>query len=268
MIRTDQPRTASSPWEASSRADAQTRLPQDRHPLFLQVLAADGADVLQRRPIARRCGRARTLRELPAGSERQAAYAWMGRRHEPVAAVGRISTSGSCSQPVNVHGTSSTWFCPRASMGQEAEAEARKRIFENDRMAAETLKIVDRDAVILHGLPAHYGDEIDDALSRRPHRQRNGRDGVHSRARPRSGRRLADAGQRDRTGNRAARNADDADRLNEWPTANPRQRKQMGRGYFGVSFGPFVAEPALEGWLRGFVPSSSSFARHSAAFSA
>ncbi len=55
-----------------------------------------------------------------------------------------------------------------ASMGQEAEAEARKRIFVNYRIDADTLALADKDAVILHCLPAHYGDEIDYAASRTP----------------------------------------------------------------------------------------------------
>jgi len=55
-----------------------------------------------------------------------------------------------------------------ASMGQEAEAEARKKIFAKYRIDGDTMKIVHRDAVILHCLPAHYGDEIDYATSRTP----------------------------------------------------------------------------------------------------
>jgi len=55
-----------------------------------------------------------------------------------------------------------------ASMGQEAEAAERKRIFKDYRIDAETMKRADRQAVILHCLPAHYGDEIDYATSRLP----------------------------------------------------------------------------------------------------
>lgn len=53
-----------------------------------------------------------------------------------------------------------------ASMGQESEAEARKKIFKDYRIDANTMKIADKDCVILHCLPAHYGDEIDYATSR------------------------------------------------------------------------------------------------------
>jgi len=55
-----------------------------------------------------------------------------------------------------------------ASMGQEQEADARKKAFAPYRIDADTMKIADPEAVILHCLPAHYGDEIDYATSRRP----------------------------------------------------------------------------------------------------
>jgi len=55
-----------------------------------------------------------------------------------------------------------------ASMGQEAEAKKRKSIFADYRIDAETMKRADPDAIILHCLPAHYGDEIDYATSRLP----------------------------------------------------------------------------------------------------
>lgn len=55
-----------------------------------------------------------------------------------------------------------------ASMGQESEAEARKKIFKDYRIDEKTMKLADKDCVILHCLPAHYGDEIDYATSRTP----------------------------------------------------------------------------------------------------
>jgi ornithine carbamoyltransferase len=55
-----------------------------------------------------------------------------------------------------------------ASMGQEAEAAARKKIFASYRIDQGTMKLAAQDAVILHCLPAHYGDEIDYATSRLP----------------------------------------------------------------------------------------------------
>ncbi|MFQ5590234.1 MAG: ornithine carbamoyltransferase, partial [Phycisphaerae bacterium] len=55
-----------------------------------------------------------------------------------------------------------------ASMGQEEEAAERRRIFTKYRIDADTMNIAAPDAVILHCLPAHYGDEIDYATSRLP----------------------------------------------------------------------------------------------------
>ncbi|MEE2830051.1 MAG: ornithine carbamoyltransferase [Myxococcota bacterium] len=55
-----------------------------------------------------------------------------------------------------------------ASMGQEKEAEERKKIFAPFRIDGETMRLADPDALVLHCLPAHYGDEIDYATSRLP----------------------------------------------------------------------------------------------------
>jgi len=55
-----------------------------------------------------------------------------------------------------------------ASMGQEDEAAERKRLFAKYRIDAGTMQLAARDAIILHCLPAHYGDEIDYATSRLP----------------------------------------------------------------------------------------------------
>lgn len=55
-----------------------------------------------------------------------------------------------------------------ASMGQEEEAAERKKIFKKYRIDAGTFKMADPEAVILHCLPAHYGDEIEYETSRLP----------------------------------------------------------------------------------------------------
>lgn len=55
-----------------------------------------------------------------------------------------------------------------ASMGHESEAAQRKKTFASYRIDAETMKLADPNAIILHCLPAHYGDEIDYATSRLP----------------------------------------------------------------------------------------------------
>jgi ornithine carbamoyltransferase len=55
-----------------------------------------------------------------------------------------------------------------ASMGQESEADSRKQIFKDYRIDKNTMKIAKADAIVLHCLPAHYGDEIDYETSRLP----------------------------------------------------------------------------------------------------
>lgn len=47
-----------------------------------------------------------------------------------------------------------------ASMGQEAEAAARKEVFKPYQVNAELLKLARPEAIVLHCLPAHRGEEI------------------------------------------------------------------------------------------------------------
>jgi ornithine carbamoyltransferase len=47
-----------------------------------------------------------------------------------------------------------------ASMGQEAEADARRAIFRPFQVNAELFAAAPSDALLLHCLPAHRGDEI------------------------------------------------------------------------------------------------------------
>jgi len=55
-----------------------------------------------------------------------------------------------------------------ASMGQETEAAKRKHDFEGFQINAALMAVAKPDAIILHCLPAHYGEEIDYATSRTP----------------------------------------------------------------------------------------------------
>jgi ornithine carbamoyltransferase len=60
-----------------------------------------------------------------------------------------------------------TWF----SMGQEAEAAERRPVFAPWRVTAELLALAAPDAIFLHCLPAHRGDEVvDDVLDGRQSR--------------------------------------------------------------------------------------------------
>ncbi len=51
-----------------------------------------------------------------------------------------------------------------ASMGQESEAEARKRIFKPFQVNAELMAKAKPDAIFMHCLPAHRGDEVTDEV--------------------------------------------------------------------------------------------------------
>ncbi|MGM9644675.1 MAG: ornithine carbamoyltransferase [Eubacteriales bacterium] len=47
-----------------------------------------------------------------------------------------------------------------ASMGQESEAEARKKIFSGYQINSDVMAVAAHDAMVLHCLPAHRGEEI------------------------------------------------------------------------------------------------------------
>jgi ornithine carbamoyltransferase len=58
-----------------------------------------------------------------------------------------------------------TW----TSMGQEEEAEKRRRIFPPYRVDAACLSHAREDVMVMHCLPAHRGEEITDAVADGPH---------------------------------------------------------------------------------------------------
>jgi len=51
-----------------------------------------------------------------------------------------------------------------ASMGKEDEAEDRKKVFRDFQVNGELLKLAKQDAIVLHCLPAHRGEEITDEV--------------------------------------------------------------------------------------------------------
>jgi ornithine carbamoyltransferase len=56
-----------------------------------------------------------------------------------------------------------------ASMGQEDEAEARKEVFARYRIDADAMDLADDDAIVMHCLPAHRGEEIAAEVMDGPH---------------------------------------------------------------------------------------------------
>ena len=46
------------------------------------------------------------------------------------------------------------------SMGQEAEADQRRRIFAAYQVDGELLSMARKDAILMHPLPAHHGEEV------------------------------------------------------------------------------------------------------------
>lgn len=58
-----------------------------------------------------------------------------------------------------------TW----TSMGQEAEAEKRRKVFPPYQLNAKLLALADPKAIVMHCLPAHRGEEITDEVMDGPH---------------------------------------------------------------------------------------------------
>ncbi len=49
-------------------------------------------------------------------------------------------------------------------MGQEAEAQERRSIFANYQVNSELLALAKEDAIIMHPLPAHRGEEVAEGI--------------------------------------------------------------------------------------------------------
>jgi len=50
------------------------------------------------------------------------------------------------------------------SMGQEAEAERRRQIFADYQMNSELLSLAKEDAILMHPLPVHHGEEVAEGI--------------------------------------------------------------------------------------------------------
>ncbi len=55
-----------------------------------------------------------------------------------------------------------------ASMGQESEAEERKKIFAPYQVNSELMALARKTAIFMHCLPAHYGDEVTEEVGHGP----------------------------------------------------------------------------------------------------
>ncbi|NMA70044.1 MAG: ornithine carbamoyltransferase, partial [Desulfitobacterium sp.] len=55
-----------------------------------------------------------------------------------------------------------------ASMGQEDEAEIRKKVFQDYCINSQILNLAKKDAIVLHCLPAHRGEEITEEVLEGP----------------------------------------------------------------------------------------------------
>ncbi len=64
-----------------------------------------------------------------------------------------------------VRGADAVYTDVWASMGQEAEAAQRRRLFEPYRVDAALFSLADERAIFLHCLPAHRGDEVTDQVA-------------------------------------------------------------------------------------------------------
>jgi ornithine carbamoyltransferase len=58
-----------------------------------------------------------------------------------------------------------------ASMGQEAQAETRRRAFAGFCVDSALMSVAHKDAIVLHCLPAHRGEEITDEVMEGPQSQ-------------------------------------------------------------------------------------------------
>jgi len=70
--------------------------------------------------------------------------------------------------PLAVSGADVVYTDVWTSMGQEAEAEERRRIFAPYRVDEELLSLAREDAILMHPLPAHQGEEVAEGLLTSP----------------------------------------------------------------------------------------------------
>jgi ornithine carbamoyltransferase len=82
-----------------------------------------------------------------------------------ITAQGYAKKSGAeilCTEkpPLAVSGADVVYTDVWTSMGQEAEAERRRKIFADYQVNSELLSLAKEDAILMHPLPAHHGEEV------------------------------------------------------------------------------------------------------------
>ena len=83
------------------------------------------------------------------------------------AGVSRIELTHSPEQAAEEAHVLYTDVC--ASMGQEQEAEQRKKVFQPYQVNMKLVKLARPDVLVMHCLPAHRGEEITDEVMESPH---------------------------------------------------------------------------------------------------
>lgn len=84
---------------------------------------------------------------------------------------------GRCTQPIEVvrdpaeavKGADVINIDVWASMGQESEQQERMGVFKNYQLNAELLALAKKDAIVMHCLPAHRGEEVTEEVLEGPH---------------------------------------------------------------------------------------------------
>ena len=66
--------------------------------------------------------------------------------------------------PLAVSGADIVYTDVWTSMGQEAEAERRRQVFASYQVDSELLSLAKEDAILMHPLPAHHGEEVAEGI--------------------------------------------------------------------------------------------------------
>jgi ornithine carbamoyltransferase len=54
-------------------------------------------------------------------------------------------------------------------MGQESESEKRRKALTGYQITGELLMLAEEDAILMHPLPAHHGEEVEEGVLEGPH---------------------------------------------------------------------------------------------------